>query len=109
MKIKEITDEAIYFDNGMRIWYDHEADCCEWNYADFKQLDDLARNYKFNENLKFEAVEDAGFKFGDSKRMFFVPCYSEQNGYYSCDIEIWFFNGHTSEQKLLFDCEFVEY
>lgn len=101
MKIREINDEAIIFNNGMQITFSHDADCCEWNYADFKQLDDIARNYEFDENLKFEAVEEAGFRFGDDKATFFVPCYSEQNGYYSCDIDI-YFDGY---RVLNFDCE----
>jgi len=92
MKITEITDEAIRFDNNTAITFDHYADCCEWNYADFLQLDDIAKDYDFEENLKFEAVEGSGFRFGDSKQMFFVPCYSEQNGYYSFDLEV-FYNG----------------
>lgn len=104
MKIKKITDEVILFDNDMIITFDHDQDCCEDNYADFEQLDDLARNYEFDENLKFEAVEEAGFRFGDNKAMFFVPCYSEQNGYYSSDIDI-YFCGH---RVLNFNCEEVD-
>lgn len=90
MKIKEITSEAIIFDNGNTIFYDHYNDCCEYNYADFKQLDDLGRNYDFDEDLKFEVVDECGFRFGDSRRMFYIPCYSEQNGYYSSDVDIYY-------------------
>ena len=49
MKIIEITNDYIKFDNGKCITYDHEQDCCEDNYADFDQLDDLAREYDFDE------------------------------------------------------------
>ena len=90
MKIASITGERITFDNGNFIEYYHEADCCEWNYADFEQLDDIAREYNFDEKLRFEAVENCGFRFGNKKQMFFVPCYSEQNGYYSLEIEIYY-------------------
>lgn len=104
MKIKKITNEAITFDNGNTITYQHEQQCCEWNYADFEQLDDLARAYNFSENLKFEAVENAGFRFGDyPNRMFFVPCYSEQNGFYSLDLDIYYNN----KKVLVFECEEV--
>jgi len=94
MKITKITDEAIVFENGSKITFDHEPDCCEWNYADFEQLDDLGRDYDYIFPLKFEAVDGAGFRFGDDRRMFFVPCYSEQNGYYSDDVDI-YFNGEA--------------
>lgn len=93
MKIKEIQDEQIIFDNGETIGFRHDADCCEWNYADFNQLDDIARNATFTSPLVFEKVEEGGFRFGNQpNRMFFVPCYSEQNGYYSSDLTI-LYNG----------------
>ena len=101
MKILNITDEAIIFDNGKMITYDHDQDCCEHNYADFKQLDFIAREYKFIEPIIFEAVQDSGFRFGDSCSMFFVPCYSEQNGYYSSAIDIYY----DRKQVLHFDCD----
>ena len=101
MKISNITEEAIIFDNGKSITYDHDQDCCEWNYADFKQIDSIAREYEYSEPLMFEAIKDCGFIFGDSRSMFFVPCYSEQNGYYSVDIEIYY----DGKKVLHFDCE----
>ena len=104
MKIKKITGEKILFDNGNEITYDHCRDCCECNYADFEQLDDIARNANFSTDLTFEAVDGAGFRFGDKpNNMHFVPCYSEQNGYYSEQIEI-YYNG---KQVLDFDAKFV--
>ena len=105
MRIKEVNSNAIIFDNGNTIEYDHNQDCCEWNYADFEQLDDLARNTDFDENLEFKALEDEGFMFGNSPdKMFFVPCYSEQNGYYSSDIEIYY----KGKEVLCFNCEEVD-
>lgn len=101
MKIVNITDEEIIFDNGSTISFDHGQDCCEWNYADFSQIDDIAKDYNFNEDLKFEPIEGAGFRFGNNNQMVFVPCYSEQNGYYSCDIEIYY----NDKQVLCLECE----
>lgn len=95
MKIKEITYEHILFDNGSKITFDHDQDCCEWNYADFEQLNDtVALDYDFDEAIRFEMVEEKGFRFGDAKQMFFVPCYSEQNGYYRSDIDIYYNGNH---------------
>ena len=88
MKISEITRDYIRFDNGKIIEYDHKQDCCEYNYADFEAIDDLAKDIDFNEDLDFEECE-YGFRFGNKpNNMFFVPCYSEQNGYYTMDINI---------------------
>lgn len=88
MRILEVTDEKILFDNGKAITYYHSKDCCENNYADFEQLEEAALEYDFNDELRFEFVDNAGFRFGDERLMFFVPCYSDQNGYYSTGVEI---------------------
>ena len=93
IRIVKVDDECIEFSNGSRIEFDHSPDCCEWNYADFSQLEELARKTVFTLPLTFEAVDECGFRFGNYGKMFFVPCYSEQNGYYSCDIDI-YFNHH---------------
>ena len=101
-KIKEVTEEHILFTDGTEITFCHEYDCCEENYADFNQLDDIARNIAFDtEHLVFEAVENAGFRFGNAGKMFFVPCYSEQNGFYTAEIDIYC----NDEWVLRFDCE----
>lgn len=97
MKIVSITDEEILFDNGNTITFDHRPDCCEHNYADFEQLDDVARAVEFDPDLEFQACERAGFLFGNRPgKMFFVPCYSCQNGYYSTDVAI-YYNGKLAE------------
>lgn len=90
MKIKQVTEVDITFDNGNRIYFDHEQDCCEHNYADFKQIDDLAYEWEFDEDLKFESCPHSGFRFGNEGRMVFVPCYSDQNGYYTTWLDIYY-------------------
>lgn len=90
MRILNITDTYIEFDNGHAIYFDHYQQCCENNYADFSQLDSLAREADFHEPLTFESCL-YGFRFGNPPvNMFFVPCYSEQNGYYSNKLNIWY-------------------
>lgn len=104
MHIVNIDEEEIRFEDGSVITFDHYQDCCEHNYADFEQLDDIARVATFDtKNMVFEAVPESGFRFGNEGNMFFVPCYSEQNGYYSDDIDI-YYNG---QKVLSFDCEEV--
>lgn len=91
MKIKKITLDAIIFDNDSKITFDHEQDCCEYNYADFMQLEETAMNCKFPEDLIFEKVVKYGFRFGGiGTPMFFIPCYSVQNGWYTTEIDIYF-------------------
>ena len=101
MKIVKWTEDYVYFDDGSYITYDHEQDCCECNYADFSILEVMYHGEAF-EYYKIQAVNGAGFLLklyqddGDKPILFgrtgylniFIPCYSEQNGYYSSDLEI---------------------
>lgn len=95
MKIKQIWEEdcpfnpcgqggILFNDNTGLIDY-HDQDCCEHVYADFSNLDSCALTHKF-ENIDLEST-DEGFRFGDARK-YFVPCYNEQNGYYSDYLEI---------------------
>lgn len=87
IQINEVTVDSIIFSDGSELIYKHEQDCCENNYADFGQIDDLALSYSFKTPLKFELC-DEGFRFGDGQKWVFVPCYSDQNGYYSNELDI---------------------
>lgn len=92
MKIKDITEDEILFADGTQITFYHCRSCCEWNYADFCYLkeENGIFDYDFQlDRLVFEKVDGCGFRFGDHpQRMWFVPCYSKQNGYYSCFLNI---------------------
>ena len=102
MKIVKVTDSEIVFDNGSEITFSHLQDCCEHNYASFKQLEERALEVEFDENLIFEETDGYGFRFGSKEtEMFFIPCYSEQNGYYSSDIDIFYNN----KKVLNLECE----
>lgn len=88
--IRHISENEIMFSNNKKITYDHIQDCCEHNYADFLSIDDTVLDYIFTEPLTFEEVEGYGFRFGNKDRMISVPCYSEQNGYYTTDLSIYY-------------------
>ena len=110
MRIKKVTDEAIIFDNNKEITFDHPQDCCEYNYADFSILTPNVVNYDydFDENLEFEMIPDLGFKFGSNERWIFIPCYSEQNGYYTTEIDIYFGTKRNPKEVLCLDAQFIE-
>lgn len=89
-KISEVSPEHIFFTDGTEITYDHYQNCCEINYADFEQIDNIAIDTIFEtDNLMFQPVDGYGFRFGNENKMFFVPCYSKQNGYYSDEVTIY--------------------
>lgn len=92
MRVIEITTDYILFDNGKKITEYHDQNCCECNFADFMALNGEVSGEvfeaEFKESLIFEKIKGIGFRFGNEDKMFFVPCYSSQNGYYSSDIGI---------------------
>ncbi len=95
MKIKQIWKEdcpfnpcgqgGILFDNNTGLIDYHGQDCCEHVYADFSNLDSGIWKHNF-ESISLESANE-GFRFGDARK-YFVPCYNEQNGYYSDYLEI---------------------
>lgn len=111
MKIKEINEEKIVFDNGYELEYYHEQDCCEQVYADFDILKDYnistktgkiinIKDIDFEEHLEYliQGIENEGFnmisKIGEK---FFIPCYNNQNGYYSSELELILKRGKAKE------------
>lgn len=92
MKIQKITEDSIIFDNGNRIDYHSDSEYSN-NYAAFTEIDDIAKDFEFEEDLVFEEIPDCGFRFGNMpNKMVFIPCYSEQNGYYSDEVDIYYKN-----------------
>ena len=112
MKVKSIDDYGIYFDNGDSIGWYHYQDCCETNWPDFRQLKDTGIfNEKFTTPLIFEKCT-YGFRFGNEGKMYYVPCYTDQNGYYSNEVEIQYFDHVTKESSYVLedvDCEDESY
>lgn len=101
IKIVKVGEEQLVFSDGVDIYSLHEPDCCEYNYADFSQIDDLAKEWEFEHPIIFEKC-DYGFRFGNNNKMVFVPCYSNQNGYYSYSVDI-YYNGDLVLQDV--ECE----
>lgn len=100
MKITAFNDEKIVFSDGSYIVYDHCQDCCEWNYADFSILSVFYGGEEFDK-VSIEPTE-YGFllhlhgvqpfaRFDETKKIY-IPCYSDQNGYYSWDLDVYLYN-----------------
>ena len=102
MKIKKVTDEGIWFDNGSYIYHEEIDDggVC-WNYADWKSIEDEAYNFDFPKVPDFEVVDEVGFKMGRKDvRMFFIPVYSCQSGCYDDRIKVYM---RPKPDKLMFE------
>ena len=95
IKIIGYDDEAISFSDGSSITFDHEQDCCEYNYADFNVLDVFYHGETFkdyhilpNEDGFILVLEKTPYEW----MKIFIPCYSEQNGYYTNQLDIYINN-----------------
>ena len=83
-KVDYWDEDKIVFTNGIEITDYHDQDCCEHVYADWKQLEDTEIKNRIFNDIKIEPIKDSGFRLNG----FFVPCYDEQNGYYSNNLEL---------------------
>ncbi len=120
MKIKQIDEDEIVFDNNYELRYYHEQDCCESVYADFEMLKKYNVSVKTGKNINIKEIEfaetleslvegvpQAGFNIiSITGEKFFVPCYNEQNGYYSSDLELILVKDKT--QEIMDISEFVK-
>lgn len=83
MKIVQVDDLGIEFDNGSRIVFDYDQYCREDVCVNFEKINDLARSHDYDGELIFEK-DPHGFLFGDKRRMFLVPCFSIPKGCHPC-------------------------
>ncbi len=87
IRLSYATDEKIFFSDESFIDFNHDADCCENNYADFTSVNDSILLGVPLERLDLEASE-----YGFLLNGYLVNCYSEQNGYYSDEVSIYYKN-----------------
>ena len=100
MKIKDINEDRILFDNGNTITFSDERYCHRDDrvYADFEVIskNDINYDYDFDEELEFRYIDELGFLFGcydqdGFAHFILVPCYVWY-GYYNTLIDI-LYNG----------------
>jgi hypothetical protein len=104
LRNKEITNVLIGEDYveidfkespSLKIKYFHSQDCCESVYADLTMLGYYIPALKGRtfSNLVVKGVKGMGFLLcflngGNSGLKIFIPCYNNQNGYYSTDLKL---------------------
>lgn len=118
MKIKKWDDDYIWFTDGSTISYDHIQNCCEYNWADFSVLEIYYQDEEFDD-FEVIPVDDCGFllelkqrntkpwfhyDYTPTKRIF-IPCYSDQNGYYSDDLTIIIRGPEREPKDIDLNCE----
>jgi hypothetical protein len=93
LKVVEINDEYILFENNVKLYSEHQADCCETHYLSFEDLtlkDFEELEFDLTEDKFFNRIEDYGIELiplkGHSVK---IPGYGYNNGYYSSNLNLY--------------------
>ena len=110
LKVIKLDGDEIIFENGIKLYSDHEQDCCENHYLsmsdlsikDFEGLEfDLTNDNFFNE------IDDYGIELipikGHSVK---IPGYGSNNGYYSTELTLVITNNKDFHKEYdISDCQ----
>jgi hypothetical protein len=87
LKVIKVESESIIFENGFKLFSNHDADCCETHYLKFEDLtlsDFEGLEFDLSGDDFFKRIEGYGIELipihGHSVR---IPGYASNNGYYS--------------------------
>ncbi len=82
--------KIIYAGGELELISDHDQDCCEHVYADFSIMKHYTDTLKGQNGhtLIVKGVEDMGFLLCLADQKIFIPCYNNQNGYYSSQLAL---------------------
>lgn len=96
-------DELVEFgdDGGNKISISsyHSPDCCEYNYLSGRDLNETLMTELETNVFIIEFIDGFGIKVGGIP----IPCYSEQNGYYSSlvNLEISYFDANRKTEDII--------
>lgn len=92
LKVVEVNDDEIKFENEIKLFSDHRQDCCENHFLDFADLtmDDFeGLEFDLSSDNFFRRVEDYGIElFPTNGHPVRVPGYGFNNGYYGSNIDL---------------------
>lgn len=103
MRIVEIGDESLTFDNGCVLMSNHSSDCCEWHWLDFsvmrtdkyvstvtgKSINIYEQEFDFSKCVPFKKIEGTGILLRDVEGNKYLICgYGDNNGYYGTNIDL---------------------
>lgn len=92
LKVVKIESEAILFDNGVKLFSNHDSDCCESHYLKFDDLTDAdfeGLEFNLTGDDFFRRIEGYGIELIPAKGLSVkVPGYASNNGYYSDKLDL---------------------
>lgn len=112
MKITGLSEDHILFNNGSSLIFEHYQNCCERVYADCENIQSLStenfpyNDVEFDEPPKFDMVNGVGVILVAKTGMrYLISCYNKQNGYYSSNLSMSYFNSEGKKTLLIKDVE----
>lgn len=111
MKIKDIKEEEIIFEDGSKLYSYHESDCCEYHWLDFSNI--IKEDWKdlefdlSNDNF-FKKVEDYGIELIPiNNHPLRIPGYGSNNGYYSSNLSLCFESKSGNKTYDISECQVI--
>lgn len=122
MKITEIGEESLTFDNGCVLMSTHWQECCEWHWLDFsvmransyvstingKHINIYEQDFDFSNGVTFERVEGLGIMLLDAEgNKYLINGYNDNNGCYYTNIDLIYVNedGDTIFEYDVSECQ----
>src|SRR6056297_853253 len=97
LKVIKIDSETVEFENGLKLYSNHDFDCCESHYLSLEDLtmeDFDGLEFDLTNDDFFKRIEDYGIELipikGHSVK---IPGYGYNNGYYSSQLDLILTNG----------------
>lgn len=92
LQVTKVESESIEFENGIKLFSEHEQDCCENHYLSFSDLtidDFTGLVFDLTNDDFFRRVEGYGIELIPVKGFSIkVPGYGYNNGYYGTNITL---------------------
>jgi hypothetical protein len=113
LKVLSISQEAIEFENGVKLYSNHDQDCCEsheLNLQDLTMLDFEDLEFDLSNDNFFKRIPNYGIELipihGHSVR---IAGHGYNNGYYSSEMELVIEqNGNVVKRYDISDCQTIE-
>jgi hypothetical protein len=92
LKVVAMDSDSLTFDNGMKLFSDHDQDCCENHYLSFNDLtlaDFDGMEFDFSNDDFFERIAGFGIALKPTNdHPVRIAGYGENNGYYSSNLSL---------------------
>ena len=111
--VSVLPEDGIEFSDGSHLFSHHQEDCCEYHYADFNyvSLEDFEGMLFDTSSLDFIIpVPEYGFRMkAVCGQEVSVPCYGENNGYYSTNLTLVLSKDGKQQHLDISDCQEIYY